>query len=223
MARSSPFRDRRDAGCQLAAALPVLDPDNTVVLALPRGGVPVAEEICRVKGLPLDLVLVQKIGLLRQPELAVGAVADGPHPVTVVNSRIAQANGLDDDRVEAIGRSLLPEIERRRALYLGDRPSVERRGKVAVVVDDGAATGATLRAGLLSVRTSKPSRIILALPVAAPEVMPELSRLSDAVVCLQRPRPFWSVGACYDAFPQVSDEEVTAAMERYGASDLADG
>ncbi|WGH77182.1 phosphoribosyltransferase [Jannaschia ovalis] len=222
MARATIFTDRHDAGRRLAAELPEFDPAQTVVLALPRGGVPVAEEICRARGLPLDLLMVRKIGMPGQPELAAGAVADGPHPITVVNSRIAGAYGLDDARVEAMGRDLLPEIARRRALYLGDRARPEIAGKTVVLVDDGAATGATLRVGLLAARKAGAKRLILALPVAAPDVLEELSRLADVAICLDTPRMFRAVGGSYATFSQVSDAEVVAAMARCAGDGSAD-
>lgn len=215
MSPAPPFADRADAGRRLAAALPALDPKTTVVVALPRGGVPVAAEICARHGLPLDLAMVLKIGLPYRPEVALGAVVDGAHPITVVNERAADASGLDAARIEAMGRSLLPEIERRRAAYLGDRPRPDLAGRTVVVVDDGVATGSTLRASLSSLRKARPRRLILAVPVAAPEALASLARLADRSICLERQRPFRSVGAAYMRFPQVADAEVVQAMERH--------
>ncbi|NNK78117.1 MAG: phosphoribosyltransferase [Litoreibacter sp.] len=208
------FRDRQEAGQQLAAALPPLEGSETVVIALPRGGVPVAEEICKALKAPMDLVFVRKIGAPSQPEVAMGAIVDGTAPHVVVNERIARAFGMDHAQVEAMGRELLPEIEHRRKTYLGDRAPVSLTGKVLVVVDDGVATGATLRAGLAALREVGAARVILALPVAPPDTLATFEGLADEIICLQTPDPFMAVGAAYVNFSQTSDEEVVAAMTR---------
>lgn len=209
-----PFKDRKDAGQRLAAALPALDPKNSVVIALPRGGVPVAEEICKTHALPLDLVFVRKIGLPEQPEVALGAIVDGDNPTVTINRRVARLSGLTDAEIEKLGDALLPEIERRRELYLQGikRPSL--RGKTVVVVDDGVATGTTLLASLEALRSADPDRIILALPVAPSDVLPSLEALADTTICLEEPDPFWAVGAAYQSFPQTPDAEVVAALKR---------
>lgn len=209
-----PFHDRRDAGRKLAAVLPALDSEKTVVVALPRGGVPVAEEICRQFHLPLDLVFVRKIGMPHQPEVALGAVVDGDAPEVVVNPRILNYAGLTKDDISEMGQQLLPEIERRKTHYLQGilRPTLT--GKTVVVVDDGVATGATLRASLTALRRANPKRIIVALPTAPSDILPSLAELADEVICLDRPRTFHAVGAAYASFPQTNDTEVIAALQR---------
>mgnify|MGYP001828446637 CR=1 FL=1 len=209
-----PFRNRRDAGRQLAAALPTLDWDNTVVIALPRGGVPVAEEICKRFYLPLDLVFVRKIGMPNQPEVALGAIVDGDSPEIVINPRVARTTGLSEREITKMGHQLLPEIERRKALYLQGLARPTLAGKTLVVVDDGVATGATLRASLAALRRAKPKQIILALPTAPPDILSVLADLADEFICLDRPRMFHAVGAAYASFPQTVDAEVTAALQR---------
>ncbi|SMX25808.1 phosphoribosyltransferase [Boseongicola aestuarii] len=209
-----PFRDRRDAGRKLADALPALDPENTVVVALPRGGVSVAEEICRRFHLPLDLVFVRKIGMPHQPEVALGAVVDGDAPEVIVNPRILEYSGFTEDDIAEMGRQLLPEIERRKMLYLQGIRRPTLRAKTVVVVDDGVATGATLRASLTALRRVKPKGIIVALPTAPPETLPMMAELADEVICLDRPRAFRAVGAAYASFPQTQDAEVIAALQR---------
>ncbi|WP_300549158.1 phosphoribosyltransferase family protein [Roseovarius sp.] len=207
------FQDREDAGKALLAALPEVDPANTVVIALPRGGVPVAQEICKALKLPLDLVFVRKIGAPMQPELAVGAVVDGARPEVVVNHEIARNLGLSDAQVSEMAQTLLPEIARRRATYLEGRAPIDLAGKTVIVVDDGIATGATVKASLIAVRNRGAAHIILAVPVAPPDTLHELETLTDEIVCLYAPRYFGAVGAHYRYFPQVSDAEVIAALQ----------
>ncbi len=203
------FEDRADAGRQLAEALQVPEPEHTVVLALPRGGVPIAAEICRKHHLPLDLILVRKIGAPYQPELAVGAIVDGDKPTVFINVEIAEVLGLSHEEIERQGKTLLPEIERRRALYLGGRAPQDLAGKTAIVVDDGVATGASLQAALGAVRARGPARIIVALPVGARDTVEALRQQVDDVVCVAIPPDFQAVGAHYRRFPQCSDETVT--------------
>ncbi len=214
MSPGPPFVDRTDAGNQLANALPALDRDNTVVLALPRGGVPVAEEICKAYHLPLDLVFVRKIGVPGQPEVAIGAIVDGEDPKVVVNDRVARSAGVSFARIKEMGHTLLPEIERRRALYLQGRQRLDLKGKTLIVVDDGVATGATLRASLLGLRQSGAARIIVALPTAPPDVLASFEGAADQIICLHQQSPFCSVGAAYRSFPQTSDVEVMHALQR---------
>lgn len=209
-----PFNDRRDAGRRLAEALPDLDPAATVVIALPRGGVPVAEEICKARHLPLDLVFVRKIGVPWQPELALGAIVDGDRPCVIVNEPVAGKAGLSNDEVRRMGRDLLSEIERRKLRYLGGMPRPRLAGKTLVVVDDGVATGATMKAALRALGDRGAARMILALPTAPPEVLEELAGMVDEVVCLHRPVRFLAVGAAYRHFPQFSDDEVVEVLRR---------
>jgi len=212
------FTDRRDAGRQLAEALrragSGLEPGRpAVVLALPRGGVVVAGEIARAFQAPLDLVFVRKIGAPHQPELAVAAVADGPQPHTVINSRILEAVGLDEAWVGRRAETEFEEIERRRALYMRDRERPSLDGAVAVVVDDGIATGATTKVALEAVRAAGPAAIVLAVPVAPPETLAEMEGLCDAVVCLSAPSDFRAIGQFYEDFHQISDDEVIAVLD----------
>ncbi|MFQ6549399.1 phosphoribosyltransferase [Aestuariibius sp. 2305UL40-4] len=217
--RGAMFADRVEAGRALAAALPPLDPEDTVVVALPRGGVPVAAEICRARGLPMDLVFVRKIGAPGQPELAVGAIVDGDRPVVERDDRIAGAFGLSAEEVAAMGRDLLPEIARRKARYLAGRARPDLAGKTVVVVDDGIATGATMGASLRGLRAAGAGRIILAVPVAPPEVLARFEALADEVICLCPDPGFRAVGAYYARFPQVSDEEVISLLAEAGRGD----
>ena len=214
MLEDQPFNDRREAGQQLAAALPDLDPANTVVIALPRGGVPVAEEICNARHLPLDLVFVRKIGVPMQPEVAAGAIVDDVRPHVIINRQVATRAQLSDETIKRMGLDLLPEIERRKALYLNGLTQPDLTGKTLVVVDDGVATGSSLKASLQALRESGAARTILALPTAPPEVVQSLAPLADDIMCLHQPTPFWAVGAAFRHFPQVSDDEVVAALQR---------
>lgn len=211
------FADRIAAGQALAERLGALDPAKTVILALPRGGVPVAAEIARATGAPLDLMLVRKIGAPGQPELAAGAIAEGDPPQIAVNADVAGALGLSQTQVEEKGQDELPEIARRRDLYLSGRAPIDLAGKTAVLVDDGIATGATVRAGLLALKSRNAARVVLAVPLAPAEVLDSLRRSADEVVCLITPEPFVAVGNHYERFPQTSDEEVIALVEEFGA------
>jgi putative phosphoribosyl transferase len=209
------FSDREEAGRALAARLGKLDPGKTVIAALPRGGVPVAAEVCAATGTPLELVLVRKIGAPGQPELAVGAVTDGAEPHYAIIREVADAFGLTDEEVKRRGAKELAEIERRRALWFGSRPRIALRDKTVVVVDDGVATGATMRAALEAVRAAGAAKIVLALPVAPDDTLAELEPLVDETVCLATPRPFYAVGSHYASFPQLGDAEVTAILARF--------
>jgi putative phosphoribosyl transferase len=216
-ADSMKFRNRTDAGHQLAKALGDYKEQRPVILALPRGGVPVAAEIAATLDAPLDLVLVRKIGVPSQPELAMGAVVDGESPIVVRNEEVIDAAGIDDARFNAARDRELAEIERRRQCYLGDRPRTDFAGRVAIVVDDGIATGATTRAALRSVAARKPSWLVLAVPVAPREAISALEREVDTVVCLQTPDHFRAIGLYYDDFHQVSDDEVRRLLARHPA------
>lgn len=206
------FRDRQDAGRALAALLVTRSWRDPVVLALPRGGVPVAHEVALRLGAPLDLVMVRKIGVPSQPELAAGAVVNGDAPQIVVNEAIAAQAGLDRGAIEALAAVQLREIARRRAVYLRDRPAVPVAGRSAIVVDDGIATGATMRAALRAVRQRNPDRLVLAVPVAAEDVLQALGSEADEIVCVQRDLPFGAVGASYLDFAQVDDATVTRLL-----------
>lgn len=208
------FTNRTDAGRQLARALGHLHGREAVVLALPRGGVPVAAEIAAALHAPLDLVLVRKIGVPGRPELAAGAVVDGDRSEIVLNEEILAAAGVSHAYVERCAALELKEIERRRRLYLSGRPRVSVAGRTAIVVDDGIATGATIRAALRSVRRHRPAHLVLAVPVAPPDTVAEIRAEVDELVCLSTPYPFGAIGAFYRDFHQVGDDEVRALLDR---------
>lgn len=201
------FEDRRDAGRKLAEKLHAYAgmPD-LVVLALPRGGVPVGDEVARALGAPLDLFLVRKLGLPGREELAMGAIASGG--VRVLNEDVVVAYAVPDSVVQEVAASELRELERRAREYRGDRPEPELAGKIALLVDDGLATGASMRAAVLALRGKDPRQIVVAVPVAPPETCDELARIADEVVCVEMPEAFWSVGTWYRDFSQIDDEEV---------------
>jgi predicted phosphoribosyltransferase len=211
--KTMPFANRSEAGKQLSVELLQYRTGRPVVLALPRGGVPVAAEIAAALNAPLDLLLVRKIGVPMQPELAMGAVVDGAHPIVVRNEDVIRQLGITDEEFDKVRDTELAEIERRRKRYLGDRPPVEVKDRVAIVVDDGIATGATIRAGLRATRMRKPARLVLAAPVAPPDTLDALRGQADDIVCLETHRFFGAIGAYYDDFTQVADETVIALLE----------
>jgi len=218
------FQDRRDAGKRLAQELLRFKASDPIVLALPRGGVPVAFEIARALEAPLDLVLVRKIGAPDQPELALGAVVDGEKTEIVVNEDVLEALALSESFVRERAAREIEEIERRRRLYLRGRDRVPVAGKTALVVDDGIATGATMRAALRAVRRRQPSRLVLAVPVAPAETVESLRSEVDEVVCLSTPSFFGAIGYFYHDFRQVDDDEVRrllaeAAPQRTAAAE----
>jgi len=210
-----PFSDRADAGRQLAKALARYKSQKPIVLALPRGGVPVAAEIARALDAPLDLVLVRKIGVPDQPELAAGAVVDGATPIVVRNESIIRFAGISDAEFAAVRDRELAEIERRRKLYLGDRRHSELKGRTVIVVDDGIATGATTRAALNAIRTRKPRKLVLAVPVAPTSTLAELEGKADDIVCLEDHEEFGAIGLFYADFSQVADATVTALLAQH--------
>jgi putative phosphoribosyl transferase len=202
------FSDRSEAGRLLAERLAAYKERKPVVLALPRGGVPVALEIARALEAPLDVVLVRKIGAPFRPELALGAVVDGPQPEVFVNREIASALAVSQDYVETEVARQLEEIERRRALYLGGRRPVDLTGRAAIVVDDGIATGATARVALRAARRGGAAEVILAAPVAPPESAVELREECDEAIFLDTPPDFGAVGFYYANFAQLTDDDV---------------
>ena len=214
MSRRLTFADRAEAGRLLAERLASLGLQAPLVLALPRGGVPVAAEIARALSAPLDVAFVRKIGAPEQPELAVGAIADGEEPEIVLNHKLVRALGLSEAYISAQAALELGAIERRRREYADLRPSVDVAGRAVVVVDDGVATGMTMQAALRHVRRRKPARLIAAAPIASREAVALLKREADAVVVLGNPRRFGSVGSFYRDFGQVSDEEVAALLRK---------
>lgn len=207
------FADRRDAGEQLGQALaadPALDASDCVVLGLPRGGVVVAFEVAAVLGAPLDVLVVRKLGVPGQEELAFGAVARGGH--RVLNPEVVRSAGLTRMQIEAIAARELAEAEQREQRYRGHGGHEPLAGRVVVVVDDGVATGATLRAALDVVRLARPDRVVVGLPVAPPGAVRWLREAADDAVVLESPRHFWAVGQVYRDFGQTSDDEVTRLL-----------
>lgn len=203
-----PFADRRDAGRRLALALADLRIDDPLVLALPRGGVPVAAEVARALDAPLDVMLVRKLGAPGMPEYGLGAIAGGAHPQTVLNDDAIALLAPDPAYLAAERRRQLEEIERRHAAYMGTRPPLERRGRNVVLVDDGIATGATARVALKALRLEGAATIVLAVPVAPRRPLAALRSLADKVVCLATPITFHAVGEHYRDFRQTTDDEV---------------
>lgn len=212
------FKNRRDAGRQLAAALRRLKGQDCVVLALPRGGVPVAAEVASVLKAPLDLLMVRKIGAPAQPELAVGAVIDGAAPLILRDDNLMRLSGTSARAFDAVCSAELAEIERRRKFYLGARPPVSLAGKVAIVIDDGLATGNTMRVALEAVRRQSPRQVIMAVPVAPRSALEQFRGQADEIVCLATPEPFGAVGYFYDDFSPTSDGEVITLMAQYASS-----
>ncbi len=216
-----PFRDRADAGRQLAAALVSYKDRQPIVLALPRGGVPVAAEVAAALEAPLDLLLVRKIGVPYQPELAMGAVVDGPDALVVRNEDVIRLAGVSPAAFAEVRDRELAEIGRRRSRYLGNRSHPELRGRTVIVIDDGVATGATTRAALRAVRKQNPARLILAVPVAPTDTLIALHGEADEIVCLEDYESFMAIGVYYSDFGQLSDEEVTAILARFPAEPSA--
>lgn len=209
------FHDRRDAGRRLAAALQHLKGLDLVVLALPRGGVPVAAEIASALDGELDVLLVRKLGLPAEPELAMGAIADAPEPIIVRNETELYAAHVPKAAFDAVVAKERAELARRRRLYVGGRRHAAIEGRVVILVDDGIATGATVRAAIAALKAMKPARLVLAVPVAAPDTAAELARDVDELVCLETPHPFGAIGYFYDDFAQVADAEVIDTLARF--------
>ncbi|MDR9501122.1 MAG: phosphoribosyltransferase [Desulfurivibrionaceae bacterium] len=207
------FKDRHDAGGRLAEKLSNLEGrDDVVVLGLPRGGLPVAYEVARALDAPLDLFLVRKLGVPGQPEFAMGAIAMGG--VQVMNNDVIKMLNLRPADIEQVAAREGEEMERRNRIYRGDRPLPELRNKIVLLVDDGLATGATMRAAVTGLRSFQPAKIIVAVPTGAPEVCARLEVEADQVVCLSTPQPFEAVGAWYRDFSQTSDQEVCELLAR---------
>src|SRR5215467_577552 len=206
------FADRAEAGQLLGERLAQMQLDQPIVLALPRGGVPVGAQIAMRLPAPLDVVFVRKLGAPDQPELAIGAVADGSDPEVVLNSELAAMLDLDEDYIAEAAKRELAVIEWRRREWAPLRPVVEAAGHTVIVVDDGVATGMTMQAALRQQARRQPARLIAAAPVASREAVAMLKREADGVVCLRSPRNFGSVGAFYQCFVQVTDDEVAALL-----------
>ena len=215
-----PFLNRSEAGRKLAGALAQYKNQGAIVLALPRGGVPVAKEVAAALAASLDLILVRKIGVPVQSELAMGAVVDGPDPLTVRNEDVIRLAGVTETEFEAVRDRELAEIRRRRAEYIGKRAHPELAGRVVIVVDDGIATGATTRAALRAVRKRNPAKLVLAVPVAPTSSLSELSDEADEIVCLEDHEVFGAIGFFYSDFGQVSDQEVKEILAEFPVEPL---
>lgn len=211
---SETFLDRHDAGSRLAGALERFKEEKPVILALPRGGVPVACEVARALEADLDLLLVRKIGAPGHQELAIGAVVDGKNPQLVLNREIIALAAPPPGYIEAEEKRQLAEIERRRRLYRGSEPPIDLKGRTVIVVDDGIATGATMKAALRGVRQNEPRRLILAVPVGPPDALEDLAKECDEIVCLSAPQWFNAVGSHYVDFSQTTDEEVMSLLAK---------
>lgn len=211
------YEDRRQAGVILANALDAYaNRDDVVVLALPRGGVPVAFEVARSLGAPLDVFVVRKLGAPGHPELAMGAIASGG--VRVLNEHVVAWYQPTPAELERITQAELAELERREREYRNDRPMVPVEGRVVILVDDGLATGASMRAAVRAARSMRPSRIVVAVPVGAPESCQTMAATADEVVCPLQPASFDAVGLWYDNFSQTSDEEVRHLLAEAAAA-----
>jgi putative phosphoribosyl transferase len=208
------YADRADAGRRLADKLAHLKDRRPIILALPRGGVAVGFEIARALDAPLDVVLVRKIGVPWQPELALGAVTDGAHPEVFVDRDLAASLDIPEDYIREETAGQLAEIERRRKSYCKGRPAPEIGGHTAIVVDDGIATGATMRVALQAVRRRNPARLVLAVPVAPPDTLASLGEEADETVCPETPTGLGAIGFYYRDFHQMSDDEVTDLLAR---------
>jgi predicted phosphoribosyltransferase len=209
-----PFADRRAAGRLLAERLAPLAEEHPVVVALPRGGVPVAEEIADALEAPLEILVVRKLGAPHNPEYGIGAIAEGG--TLVVDPEAVAGLGVSRVALDLIIGREDGELHRRVAAYRGERPRLDLRGRTVIVVDDGIATGVTDTAALRAVRASGPRRVVLAVPVSSHEAADLLATEADEVVCLERSPLTRGVGGCYEDFAQVSDEEVVAALRAHG-------
>jgi len=209
------FRDRRDAGQALAGSLAqYADRPDVIVLALPRGGVPVGYEVASALRVPLDVFLVRKLGAPGNEELAMGAIASGG--VRVINRDVVEGSSISPATIDAVAAAEARELERRERDYRDDRPAPTIKDRVVILVDDGLATGATMRAGLIALRMKQPLRLIAAVPVAPVMTCRELRAIADEMVCIATPEPFYGVGLWYDDFSPTSDAEVRELLHLVG-------
>lgn len=216
------FHDRHDAGQRLAAALKARAPKEPVVLALPRGGVPVAYEVAHALHAPLDVMLVQKIGAPGYEEFGIGAVVDGAQPQLLLNAEAVAALHVSPTYVDQECERQLEEIERRRRLYCGEATAIDVHDRTAILIDDGIATGATMLVALRALDKAGPKRKIVAVPVASPEVLVKLSDAADEVICLSAPSEFRAVGQHYEDFTQTSDDEVIELLTAQRAAQASE-
>jgi len=208
-----PFRDRREAGRVLASLLKTFaGRDDVVVLALPRGGVPVAYEVASALGAPLDVFLVRKLGTPGHRELAMGAIASGG--VRVLNDDVVRWYGISESAIESVAREEAAELERRERAYRDGRPAPELTNRSVILVDDGLATGSTMRAGAQAVRLHRPARVVVAVPVGARQTCSEIAAVADEVICARMPEPFTAVGQWYLDFDQTDDDEVRELLQK---------
>jgi len=213
--RPQRFRNRTDAGCQLAEKLATYaDRPDVLVLALPRGGVPVGSEVARALGAPLDAFLVRKLGVPGYEELAMGAVATGG--VRVLNDEIVRGLGIVEHVIDVAVAREMEELARREQLYRGGSPPPDVAGRTVILVDDGLATGATMRAAVAALRRQHPARIVVAVPTASPDTREALMAEADDVVCATTPEPFFAVGHWYEDFRQTTDDEVRDLLRAEG-------
>jgi putative phosphoribosyl transferase len=208
----TPFKDRRDAGRKLAHKLTAyVGQPNLLILALPRGGVPVAYEVALALNAPLDIFIVRKLGLPGREELAIGAIASGG--IRVLNRDIIRMLSIPDEVINYVAKHELQELQRRERLYRGDRPAPDVRDRTIILIDDGLATGASMRAAVSGLRAQSPTRIVVAVPAAAEDVCEAFRSEVDDVVCAITPEPFYGVGRWYEDFSQTTDEEVRMLLE----------
>ncbi|MCX4706380.1 phosphoribosyltransferase [Streptomyces sp. NBC_01373] len=219
------FHDRRHAGQELALRMMEWAADgdlvNTVVLALPRGGVPVAAEVAQTLKAPLDVLVARKIGIPGRPETGVGAIVGDDPPL--FDRRALELLGLSEERLSPDVARERTELHRREQLYRGDRSAPDVKDRAVILVDDGLATGATARAALRYLRRRDPARLILAVPVSAPDTAAAMRSEADDIICLHQPPDFWAVGQWYDDFDQVSDEQVIETLRAHSASPSKSG
>jgi putative phosphoribosyl transferase len=218
---TKPFADRREAGRELAAHLRQHGSRNVVVLALPRGGVPVAFEVAEALNAPLDVFIVRKLGMPGHPEFAIGAIASGG--VRVVSDDVVRWYGIPDSVIEVVAQTELTELARREREYRDGRPLTRLLGRTVILVDDGLATGSTMRAAVQAVRAHEPARIIVAVPVGAPETCEQFADVADETVCARTPEPFSAVGLWYRDFSQTSDEEVRHLLQQHAQRMAVEG
>jgi len=208
------FRDRIEAGQLLAKSLnKYAGRTDVVVLALPRGGLPVAAEVARVLHAPLDVFLVRKLGVPGHEELAMGAIASGG--IRVLNDDVVRYQRISEAAIEAVAQEEQRELQRRERLYRGDRPVTDVHGKIVILIDDGLATGATMRAAVKALRGQDPARIVVAVPVGSRETCGEFEEEADETVCARTPEPFYAVGAWYEDFSPTTDDEVREILQRF--------
>jgi putative phosphoribosyl transferase len=208
-----PYKNRSQAGRELAKALqPCANRPDVLILALPRGGVPVAYEVAKALNIPLDLMLVRKLGLPGHEELAIGAIATGG--IRVLNTEVIEGMAISEAQIERIAAAELQELRRRERAYRGERPNAEVQGHGVILIDDGLATGATMQAAIAAIRQQRPAEILVAVPVAPKDTVALLRDQADAVICPATPEPFLGVGRWYEDFTQITDAEVRELLGR---------